>query len=159
MNNGIVCGYLIRQINFIWERIAKQLLENTDLNWTQLGMIGLLIEAEGNELTLKQLEKLYPDKANDIALLIRSIIGIDEEEVKTRLEEFKQHYTTLNSKQMLCLNLVEKQLKANNYLKETSLYDRPFTGLGDISDIFTKEELEELYKLLDGYMIKERVVG
>ena len=57
MNNGIVCGYLIRQINFIWERIAKQLLENTDLNWTQLGMIGLLIEAEGNELTLKQLEK------------------------------------------------------------------------------------------------------
>ncbi len=57
MNNGIVCGYLIRQINFIWERIAKQLLKNTNLSWTQLAMIGLLIEAEGNELTLKQLEK------------------------------------------------------------------------------------------------------
>ncbi|MCI8629993.1 MAG: hypothetical protein HFE57_10975 [Firmicutes bacterium] len=27
------------------------------MNWTQLGMMGLLIEAEGNELTLKQLEK------------------------------------------------------------------------------------------------------
>ena len=57
MNNGIVCGYLIRQINFIWERIAKQLLKNTNLSWTQLAMIRLLIEAEGNELTLKQLEK------------------------------------------------------------------------------------------------------
>lgn len=57
MNNGIVCGYLIRQISLIWERISKQLLQKEDLNWTQLGMIGLLVEAEGNELTLKQLEK------------------------------------------------------------------------------------------------------
>ena len=30
---------------------------------------------------------------------------------------------------------------------------------GDISDIFTDEELEELYSVLDGYMIKERIVG
>ena len=54
---------------------------------------------------------------------------------------------------------MQTQLKANNYLKETSLYDRPFTGLGDISDIFTDEELRELYNVLDGFMIKESVVG
>ena len=60
---------------------------------------------------------------------------------------------------MQCLKLVEKQLEANNYLKETSLYDRPFTNLGDISDIFTEEELNELYAILDGFMIKERAVG
>lgn len=121
-------------------------------------LVSIILE-QNPHFTLKQLEKLYPDKANDIALLIRSIIGIDEEEVKTRINEFQQKHSTLNTKQIQCLKLVENQLKANNYLKETSLYDRPFTGLGDISDIFTEEELEELYKLLDGYMIKESVVG
>ena len=121
-------------------------------------LVSVILE-QNPHFTVKQLEKLYPDKANDIALLIRSIIGIDDEEVKTRLNEFKQHHTTLNTRQMQCLKLVENQLKANNYLKETSLYDRPFTGLGDISDIFTEEELEELYNVLDGYMIKERIVG
>ena len=30
---------------------------------------------------------------------------------------------------------------------------------GDISDIFTDEELRELYNVLDGFMIKESVVG
>lgn len=121
-------------------------------------LVSIILE-QNPHFTLKQLEKLYPDKANDIALLIRSIIGIDEEEVKTRIKEFQQKHSTLNTRQIQCLKLVENQLKANNYLKETSLYDRPFTGLGDISDIFTEEELEELYKLLDGYMIKESVVG
>ncbi len=57
MSNGIICSYLMRQINFIWERIAKQWLKNTDLSWTQVGMIGLLAEAENYELSLKQLEK------------------------------------------------------------------------------------------------------
>ena len=121
-------------------------------------LVSVILE-QNPHFTIKQLEKLYPDKANDIALLIRSIIGIDEEEVKTRLDEFKQHHTTLNTRQMQCLKLVENQLKANNYLRETSLYDRPFTGLGDISDIFTDEELEERYSVLDGFMIKEREVG
>ena len=121
-------------------------------------LVSIILE-QNPHFTLKQLEKLYPDKASDITLLIRSIIGIDEEEINVRLQEFRQHHTTLNTRQLQCLKLVENQLKANNYLKETSLYDRPFTGLGDISDIFTDEELRELYNVLDGFMIKESVVG
>ena len=119
---------------------------------------------------LKWLKKELDDHKKDVVILCTHV-PIDEpysssnhklnneDEVKTRLDEFKQHHTTLNTRQMQCLKLVENQLKANNYLKETSLYDRPFTGLGDISDIFTDEELEELYSVLDGYMIKERIVG
>ena len=52
-------------------------------------------------------------------------IGIDEDEVKTRLNEFKQHHTTLNTRQMQCLKLVENQLKANNYLI-ASMLDIPY---------------------------------
>lgn len=141
--------------NLVLQKIKRgKTITETDIQ----ALVSVILE-QNPHFTIKQLEKLYPDKANDIALLIRSIIGIDEDEVKKRLEEFKQHHTTLNTRQMQCLKLVENQLKANNYLKETSLYDRPFTGLGDISNIFTDEELEELYSVLDGYMIKERIVG
>ena len=56
-------------------------------------LVSVILE-QNPHFTIKQLEKLYPDKANDTALLIRSIIGIDEDEVKTRLNEFKQHHTT-----------------------------------------------------------------
>ena len=139
--------------------VLQKIKRGKNVTETDIRALVSVILEQNPHFTIKQLEKLYPDKANDIALLIRSIVGIDEEEVKTRLEEFKQHHTTLNTRQMQCLKLVENQLKANNYLKETSLYDRPFTGLGDISDIFTDEELEELYNVLDGYMIKERIVG
>ena len=141
--------------NIVLQKIKK----GKNITELELQALVSIILEQNPHFTLKQLEKLYPDKANDIALLIRSIIGIDEEEINVRLQEFRQHHTTLNTRQAQCLKLVENQLKANNYLKETSLYDRPFTGLGDISDIFTDEELEELYNILDGFMIKERVTG
>lgn len=141
--------------NIVLQKIKK----GRNITELELQALVSIILEQNPHFTLKQLEKLYPDKANDIALLIRSIIGIDEEEINVRLQEFRQHHTTLNTRQAQCLKLVENQLKANNYLKETSLYDRPFTGLGDISDIFTDEELRELYNVLDGFMIKESVVG
>lgn len=141
--------------NIVLQKIKK----GKNITELELQALVSIILEQNPHFTLKQLEKLYPDKANDIALLIRSIIGIDEEEINVRLQEFRQHHTTLNTRQAQCLKLVENQLKANNYLKETSLYDRPFTGLGDISDIFTDEELRELYNVLDGFMIKESVVG
>lgn len=141
--------------NLVLQKIKRgKTITETDIQ----ALVSVILE-QNPHFTIKQLEKLYPDKANDIALLIRSIVGIDEEEINIRLQEFRHNHTTLNTKQLQCLKLVENQLKANNYLKETSLYDRPFTGLGDISDIFTDEELKELYNVLDGFMIKESIVG
>lgn len=57
MTDGLVCGYLLRQINFVWERIAKELLKNSGLNWTQTAVLGLLINADNQEMSLKELEK------------------------------------------------------------------------------------------------------
>lgn len=57
MMDGLVCGYLMRQITFVWERIAKELLKNSDLNWTQLAVLGLLKDAKNQEMSLKELEK------------------------------------------------------------------------------------------------------
>ncbi len=104
MNNGIVCGYLIRQINFIWERIAKQLLENTDLNWTQLGMIGLLIEAEGNELTLKQLEKGLNISQSVIA---RMAIYLTE-------KGYTEYTKNTDDKRVKKIHLLEKGFQCHN---------------------------------------------
>ena len=82
--------------NLVLQKIkrGKNITEN-DIQ----ALVSVILE-QNPHFTVKQLEKLYPDKANDIALLIRSIIGIDEEEVKTRLKEFKQHHTTLNTRQI-----------------------------------------------------------
>lgn len=57
MEKGIICGYLLREIHFTWERIARELLKGTGLNWTQMGTLGILACAEGHELSLKDLEK------------------------------------------------------------------------------------------------------
>lgn len=117
-------------------------------------LVSIVLE-QNPHFTLKQLEKLYPDKAQDINLLIRSIIGVDENEVHSRIKNFIAHHTTLTSVQLQCLKLIENQLKANNYFNFSCLYEQPFTRLG--YDIFTEEELNELMQALDGYVVKQQV--
>ena len=104
MNNGIVCGYLIRQISFIWERIAKQLLQNEDLNWTQLGMIGLLIEAEGNELTLKQLEKGLNVSQSVIARMATHLTQ----------NGYTEYIKSIDDKRVKKIHLLEKGFQCHN---------------------------------------------
>lgn len=141
--------------NIILQKIKK----GKPITEQELQSLVSIVLEQNPHFSLKQLEKLYPDKASDLNTLIRTIVGVDEEEIKNRIQEFKLKHTTLNSMQINCLKLVENQLKANNYFKETSLYDKPFTNLGDIGEIFTEQELSELYSTLDGYMIKERITG
>ena len=117
-------------------------------------LVSIVLE-QNPHFTLKQLEKLYPDKAQDIDLLIRSIIGVDENEVHSRINNFIENHTTLTSVQLQCLKLIENQLKANNYFNFACLYEQPFTRLG--YDIFTEEEINELMQALDGYVVKQQV--
>ena len=115
-------------------------------------LVSIVLE-QNPHFTLKQLEKLYPDKAQDIDLLIRSIIGVDENEVHSRIKNFIENHTTLTSVQLQCLKLIENQLKTNRYFSFESLYEQPFTRLG--FDIFSETELNELKQVLDGYIVKE----
>lgn len=117
-------------------------------------LVSIVLE-QNPHFTLKQLEKLYPNKAQDIDLLIRSIIGVDEDEVHSRIQKFISSHTTLTSLQLQCLKLIENQLKVNKYFKMDFLYEAPFTQLG--YDIFTEEEIEELIQIFDGFVIKQLV--
>lgn len=103
--------------------------------------------------SVQQLEKLYPEMASDLNVLIRNIVGIDEQEINQRIEEFQHQYTTLTTAQMQCLKLIKSQLSANKYIKPESFYDKPFTLLGSISDIFSKKQMEDIYKMLEGFII------
>lgn len=77
MMDGIVCGYLLRQINFVWERVAKELLKDTDLNWTQTAILGLLVRTDSHELSLKELEKPLSLTQSVVA---RSVMQMVEEQ-------------------------------------------------------------------------------
>ena len=138
--------------NIVLQKIKRgQKITEQDIQ----SLVSIVLE-QNPHFTLKQLEKLYPDKAQDIDLLIRSIIGVDEGEVHSRIQKFISNHTTLTSIQLQCLKLIENQLKANRYFDFESLYEQPFTRLG--FDIFSESELNELKQVLDGYIVKE-VVG
>lgn len=77
MERGITSGYLLREIHFIWERIARILLKDTDLNWTQMGTLGALSCAENHELSLKELEKKLGLTQSVVARMVRQMVEVE----------------------------------------------------------------------------------
>lgn len=74
MEKGIICGYLLREIHFVWERIARVLLKDTGLSWTQMGALGALSCAEDHELSLKDLEKKLGLTQSVVARMARQLV-------------------------------------------------------------------------------------
>lgn len=74
MENGIVCGFLLREIHLIWERIARELLRGSSLSWTQIGALGALACSEGQELSVKELDKKLGLTQSVVARMVRQLV-------------------------------------------------------------------------------------
>lgn len=139
--------------NIVLQKIKKgKTVTNTELD----SLISIILEQNPHFSTV-QLEKLYPETANNLNLLIRNIIGIDEEEINARIGEFVKKNTTLSSLQLKCLELIKNKLKINKYLRIESLYDKPFTSIDPkrigVEGIFSRDQVRDIYRILDGFIL------
>ena len=97
-------------------------------------------------LTLDELKKLYPGKAENLDKLIRSLIGTDESEIKKIFDDFRKNHTTLSSKQLQFLNLLEQELAKGGGIEVARLYEQPFTSVHQfgLDGVFPGNEGDEI---------------
>lgn len=74
MKNGMTCGSLLREIHFTWERIARELLKDSGLSWTQMTALGKLTGSKGHELSLKNLEKKLGLSQSVVARMVKQLV-------------------------------------------------------------------------------------
>lgn len=113
MTDGLVCGYLLRQINFVWERISKELLKDSDLNWTQTAILGLLIRTDGRELSLKELEKSLSLTQSVVARSVTQMVQ----------EQYLEYTFNPDDKRVKKVHLLAKGIEC---------HDRIFSSVGDM---------------------------
>jgi type I restriction enzyme R subunit len=103
-----------------------------------------LVLTQDPMLDLNDLTEYYPECAGHLDLAIRSIIGLDAEEVHERFTAFVQEHN-LNSAQIRFLDLLQNHIAKHGAIEVARLYEPPFTTLhtDSIDGLFPDEDQAE----------------
>jgi type I restriction enzyme R subunit len=101
-----------------------------------------LVLTQDPMLDLNDLIEYYPECAGQLDLAIRSIIGLDAEEVHERFTAFVQGHPTLNSSQIRFLDMLQNHIAKHGSIEVARLYEPPFTTLhtDSIDGLFPDED-------------------
>lgn len=110
-----------------------------------------LVLAQDPELNLRDLERHFPDLADNLDIAIRSIIGLHAEAVNDRFQDFVQR-NNLSSKQIRFLSLLKNHLTKYGTVEISRLYEPPFSDIDSegLDGVFNNNEAQigELMNIL-----------
>lgn len=88
-----------------------------------------LVLTKHPDVDLHVLEEFYPDLAEHLDVIIRSIIGMEEDAVRERFQTFVQKQPKLSANQTKFLDLLQNLIAKNGGIEMEQLVDAPFTSL------------------------------
>lgn len=132
---------------------------------------------KGKEVTKKELENIYDifnsgkvefsldelsQKAHvskeDVIGIIRKFVGVDEEELNTKFNEFINiHHSKMNVKQINMIKMIKDDIIKNRGISFASLYEGKYTTLSKdgIDGIFNEKLCNEVFDLIEPYRSEE----
>ena len=125
-------------------RHAKQ-LTSADL----ASLDQMLIEASGQQHNEQLLKDAFGEEATDLGMLIRSIVGMEEIEVRKRFARFLEG-TTYNANQIHFVNQVITFLCQNGRIDPQLLWSAPFTDISEegVSGVFQDDDVISLVGII-----------
>lgn len=102
-----------------------------------------LVLTEHPDIDLNVLKEFYPDLTDSLDIIIRNLIGMDEEAVKARFQVFVNTHAALTAQQTQFLRLLQNLIAKNGGIEVSRLVDAPFTSIHQdgIDGVFKDEAL------------------
>ncbi|NLE61933.1 MAG: restriction endonuclease subunit R, partial [Planctomycetes bacterium] len=119
----------------------------------ELDEVTSLVVAQEPDLNLSDLIEYFPETAGDLAIAIRSIIGLDAAAVDQRFTAFAQNYR-LNAIQLRFLDLLKNHIREYGSIELDRLYDAPFTSLSEegLDGVFPdQQQADDLIRLVETF--------
>ncbi len=97
------------------------------------------------DVDLNVLKDFYPNLADNLDIIIRNLIGMDEDAVRARFQNFVNTHPSLTAKQTQFLRLLQNLIAMNGSIKVERLMDAPFTSIHQdgIFGVFTDDDLRD----------------
>lgn len=131
--------------------VLQKIKNGEQVSEDELSSLNTLIHTQHPDIDLETLKGFY-DTAVPLQQILRTIVGLDAELVNSKFAEFIQHYPSLTAKQVQFLGMLKRQIARSGAIDVSSLYEMPFTSIGDIDNIFNNEQqIDELLAIVSSF--------
>ena len=116
-----------------------------------------LVLTQNPNVDLNLLREFYPDSAQPLDYIIRTIVGMDSEAVKERFVEFARRYAN-RPEQTQFLRLLQNHIEKYGSITLEKLYEAPFTSINsDGPDgLFSQDsQVEALIQIIETFQPEE----
>ena len=121
--------------------ILQKIRKNEPVSEGELEQLSSLVLTQSPELDLKHLTEFFPESAGALAIAVRSLVGLDSDEIRKKLEAFTRTHP-LSSRQHHFIEMLVRQISKAGGIKLSDLWEAPFTTLDSegIDGIFPSEK-------------------
>ena len=119
---------------------------------SELEALTSLVLTQNANVDLNILKSFYKE-AIPLDQIIRTLVGMEKEAVKTRFDEFAQTHPKLDSRQLKFLGLLQNHIAKYGLIEIDRLYEAPFTNIdaGSIDSIFDDKSADELIDIISSF--------
>lgn len=120
----------------------------------ELDQLNSLIHTQNPNVDLNLLAEFYPESSASIDQLLRTMIGLDQTAIDSKMTAFIQnHHLSLNALQQRFLALLRKELCRKGQLQVADLYEHPFDQIG-LEGIFRDDEVDLIVEYVNGFAVE-----
>lgn len=138
---------------FEQEPVLQKIRKGEPVSAKELESLNSLVHTQNPDVDLSILQEFY-ESATGLDQILRSIVGMDAEAVKTRFEDFVHHYPQLSAKQIRFLSLLQSHIARFGCIELKTLYEAPFTmvdsaGLDGVFD--NEQQIDTLVSIIRSF--------
>ena len=141
-------------MNLVIQKIRK----GKELTKEELDNIYDIFNSGKIEFSLDELSEKAHVSKEDVIGVIRKFVGVDEEELNTKFDEFINiNHSKMNVKQINIIKMIKDDILKNRGISFATLYEGKYTTLSKdgIDGIFNEKLSDEVFDLIEPYRAEE----
>ncbi|TNC81300.1 MAG: DEAD/DEAH box helicase [Oleiphilus sp.] len=123
---------------------------------SELEALNALVHTQNPSVDLKLLAEFYPESSAGVDQLLRTIVGLDVEQIDKQFTAFVQeHHINLSALQQRFLGLLKSEICRKGQMTIADLYEQPFKGLHQdgIDGLFQDDQAQLIAKFVAGFTV------
>jgi type I restriction enzyme R subunit len=130
----------------------KKIRQGQPVTEADLNSLTSLVLTQNPDVNLTVLQEFYADSALPLDFILRSLVGMEPEVVKSRFETFAAKHP-LTAKQTRFMGLLQNHIARHGSIELERLYDDPFTLIDSdgLEGVFDETAADELIEIIETF--------
>lgn len=137
--------------------VLQKIRAGEPVTQNELATLNSLVHTQNPNIDLAVLAEFYPESSASVDKLLRTIVGLDTQEIEKQFTQFVQtHHINLNALQQRFIGLLKSEICRKGEMQVADLYEQPFISLHQdgIDGLFKDEQAHLIAKFVAGFTVE-----